>query len=1151
MKKAIQMIVLSMILFTTISIIIPIKAEASTASTLVVHYKRFDSAEFNYGLWLWPNGGDGANYAFTSTDDYGAVATIDLDATNLNSVTSVGVLVYKSVDGTWIKDIDQDRYIDISNPNALGEVHAYILTGVNFISYVSESLPGCDVSDPDPNLCAQVITEGLIDVYFDETYHINFSVTSSVEASNIQILKNGTPITFSGFTSGQTGTLTLSETVNMANTYTFVLDWNGVHNEQVIRLNADYDSEAFQEMYNYDGELGAIYLPTSTTFKVWAPLSAKVEVNLYTAGHTTAVREDGANMPYAVYDMNYDAQGVWYVTITEDLQGVYYTFNVLNDGVWVTDIQDPYGKTFGLNGQRAMVVNFEDIDPFEWETDQSVEGYTNPNNAIIYELHVRDLTSQAAEWGGPIEYSGKYLGISVLGTSYTNPYTNITVTTGLSHLVELGITHLHLLPTYDQDWNNEADMVFNWGYNPQNYNSPEGGYSTDPYDGSVRVTEYKEMVMALHENGINVIQDVVYNHTGPGAYYSFNRIVPEYIYRIYDGVWSNGTGVGNETASERFMWSKFMVDSVVYWAEEYHIDGFRFDLMAVHDYLTMNRLADALETIDSNIFVYGEPWGGGAIALDYNLQAGKNNLDNMPLISAFNDSFRNAIKGSPDGSDGGYVTTGLGIYDIMKGLKGSITWDMGLTSSQSINYVTAHDNLTLYDKLKIVNNSTVYTEAIDYQARLANSIVLLSQGVPFLHAGVDFLRTKGGDSNSYQSSDAVNQLNWVRKSNNVASFEYYKGIIEIRKAFDSFKMVTEADINSNITFLYPDGYGLIGMHLTKNGEDIYVYFNSQASENEIVLPEGAWKLIANRDAANLDGLATYAGTYPISKAETLIFIPGNPEEVIDTPIRTPEITNAISAMYEGRDFTVTSSSDIYSYNLDGGDFISVTPTRSINLGALSVGTHTVIIKNSGGIASAPFTITILPLSTAPVITNTDSEIYEGIVLTITSLTDIYSYQIDDGDFESVTPSKSIQINELSVGTHTIVIKNSSGIESDPYTITILEVTIPVITNTVSEINEGEEFILYVNEEVVSYSLNGSEFIGISSANELYFDTLTEGTYTFKVKDIDGNESTQFTLIVNQVVEEVPATGCTWFNAVSLVSFTLVSVLAFVVIRKKV
>ncbi|MGD9909582.1 MAG: pullulanase-associated domain-containing protein, partial [Candidatus Izemoplasmatales bacterium] len=405
MKKIIQIILMLFVLLSGLSLFQVVDADSSSATSLVVHYKRFDGNESNYNLWLWPSGGDGAQFGFSSSDTYGAVATINLGSTNLSGVDSVGILVYQVVGGVWIKDVDQDRYIDMTHPNANGEVHIYVLTGETFISYVSEDQAGCNIAAPDPFLCAQTIDEGLVDVYFDETYKIHFTITDSITSSNITILDNDTPVPFSGFSSGGTGTLTLTNPVNVSHTYTFILNWNGIHNEQVIRLEADYDSEAFQLMYNYDGELGAIYTSVETTFKVWAPVSGRVQVNLYSAGHTTTERADGVNSPYAVYELDYTSKGVWSISIPGDLAGKYYTFNVMNDGVWVTDIQDPYGKSFGLNGRRAMVVNFDLIDPEGWSADQGVDGYENPNNAIIYELHVRDLTSQAAEWGGPLAYS--------------------------------------------------------------------------------------------------------------------------------------------------------------------------------------------------------------------------------------------------------------------------------------------------------------------------------------------------------------------------------------------------------------------------------------------------------------------------------------------------------------------------------------------------------------------------------------------------------------------------------------------------------------------------------------------------------------------------------------------------------------------------
>lgn len=401
------------------------------------------------------------------------------------------------------------------------------------------------------------------------------------------------------------------------------------------------------------------------------------------------------------------------------------------------------------------------------------------------------------------------------------------------------------------------------------------------------------------------------------------------------------------------------------WATEYHIDGFRFDLMAVHDVETMNSLDSKLELIDPDIFVYGEPWGGGTIALDYNLQAGKNNIISMPNISAFNDKFRDAIKGSTFNASGqGYVTNSNGIYDIMKGIEGSTNWGWGLTSTQSVNYVSAHDNLTLYDKLNAANGNEGYTKEIDYQARLSNSIVMFSQGIPFLHAGVDFLRTKGGDENSYDASDIVNQLNWIRKSNYLDSFEYYKGIIEIRKTYASFKMVSESEIEEFLTFIYPTGNGVIGYNLTKNDEDILIYHNGGESINDISLPSGAWMLIADRDTAGLDSLGTFTATYPIEKAETLVFIRGEYADVIESPIHEvvvtkPKITNLFNSIFEGGTFNLTSNSDIYEYTIDGYTFNTVNqPANIVPLEDLTPGVYLIQVKDSEGGLSEIFTLTI-------------------------------------------------------------------------------------------------------------------------------------------------------------------------------------------------
>ncbi len=929
---------------------------ASTASTLVIHYHRYDDDYTDWSLWLWPNEGEGTDYQFTSTDDFGAVATIDLSNTNLDGSNSVGILIKDSTGSSWIKDFDADRFIDMTSSNT---VHAYFLQGEEFFSYVSEDQETCDPTDPNPFLCSINLSGAIIDAFVTEDLKIKYYSSEEVTHTDIKVYENSVEVPFTSSISGTNGELTLSNSFNMEATYALEITANSETDSKVLNRKFDYDSTAFESNFGFDGTLGHEYTDTETTFNLWAPLSSEVELNLYNVGHRTSQRSDGENAPYEEHVMSHIGKGVWQVTLPGDMHGKYYTFDITNNGSETTDIQDPYGVSFGLNGQRSMVLDLESTDPIGWNTDSGVDGYTNPNEAIIYEIHVRDLTSSSS-WGGPSEYSGKYMGFTVEGTTYTNESTGVTVSTGLDHLIELGITHVHLLPTYDQDgWNDEANFSFNWGYNPQHFNSPEGGYSTDPYDGTVRVNEYKQMVMTLHENGINVINDVVYNHVANGGGYSMNQILPYYFSRVNNGNWSNGSGVGNETATERYMVNKFIVDSVKYWAEEFHIDGFRFDLMAVHDYENMNNVANAVEAIDPDIFVYGEPWGGGTIDLPGDQQAGKQNLYRMPLIAAFNDEFRNALKGSPDGTDQGYVSNGYGIDKIMNGIKGNV---IGTTSSQSINYVSAHDNLTLYDKLLKSNgyNQYLYYEDMDYQQRLASSVVLLSQGIPFLHGGSDFLRTKYGNHNSYEAPDSVNQFSYVKKANYVDTFEYFKGIIEIRKEFDSFKMTDRNDINNHLSFLYPEGYGMIGYRLTKNNEDILVYHNPGVQQNDVSLPSGAWKLIADRDQAGLESLGTFETRYPIEESETLIFVKGNSEDVTTSPLHEPVITSSVGIIYETGAFNLKSNTLIHSYSINGGPFITLeTPTNTTIITNLEPGEYEFIIRDEYGTESNPYILKVL------------------------------------------------------------------------------------------------------------------------------------------------------------------------------------------------
>jgi type I pullulanase len=510
------------------------------------------------------------------------------------------------------------------------------------------------------------------------------------------------------------------------------------------------------------------------------------------------------------------------------------------------------------------------------------------------------LTSHNS-WNGPEEYRGKFLGLTVEGTTYEG------VTTGFDHIKELGVTHVQLLPIFDFGVIDEANPKnsFNWGYMPINFNVPEGSYSTDPFDGIKRIVELKQTTTAFNNNNIGVIMDVVYNHTGKSADSNFNLILPGYYFRMNeDGSFSNGSGTGNETASERYMMRKFMIDSVVFWATEYNLSGFRFDLMALHDVTTMNLIVQKLHEIDENILIYGEPWNGGATPLDPSLAADKTNLSDMPDVGAFNDEIRDGIKGSVfAANDKGFIQ-GNGKSEVInkvkygvvggvehpdvtsKGLSNAMFWHTSPT--KTINYVSAHDNNTLYDKI-ILSTTSKQRDLRDDMQKQANAIVLTSQGVVFLHAGVEFMRSKpkvggGYDENSYESPDSTNQLRWdlKAKEENLACFEYYKGLISLRKAHPAFRMANAEDVIDNVRFLYEDVEGIIAYTISNYanndtwGTILVIHNNCNKQLVTLTLPAGVWNLVANNTKISPTSFKTYeeGASINIFAAETVILYQG-------------------------------------------------------------------------------------------------------------------------------------------------------------------------------------------------------------------------------------------------------------------------------------
>lgn len=592
-----------------------------------------------------------------------------------------------------------------------------------------------------------------------------------------------------------------------------------------------------------DEQLGVQYSPEKTSFAVWSPNSDKVNLVLYKEDFDE--KEAGK-----IYKMEKKENGIWTVNITGDHKNKFYHYQVERDEE-IYYVVDPYARAVSQNGVKGAIVDLKETDPAAWKDDKR-PSFENIEDAIIYEMHVRDFSISPKSG---MKYKGKYLAFTEEGSTLTGA----DIKTGIDHLKELGITHIHLLPVFDYGSVDESkDEEYNWGYDPMNYNVPEGSYSTDPTDPLARIKEFKEMVLSLHKNGIRVIMDVVYNHTYNTLTSSFGKLAPEYYYRFKDnGEFSNGSGCGNEVASEIPMVRKFIVESVKYWAEEYHIDGFRFDLMALHDKETMKLVEETLHEIDSNILIYGEPWMADYSPLSREVQMRKGEQRDLG-IGVFNDNLRDAVKGSTRGEDRGYATGKISnINHVKEGIVAAIN-SFAANPHEVVNYVSAHDDLTLWDKIEKSNSVDSRVSKVRMN-NLCNAIVLTSQGIPFLHGGVEFLRTKYGVANSYNSPDDINQIEWEKKAENFESFAYYKGLIELRRAHPAFRMSDAEEIRESLEFLEADD-GIIIYRLKDNANNdswnqIVVIFNPHHESKEVMLPEDKkWNVVVKEEKAGTEVL---------------------------------------------------------------------------------------------------------------------------------------------------------------------------------------------------------------------------------------------------------------------------------------------------------
>lgn len=650
------------------------------------------------------------------------------------------------------------------------------------------------------------------------------------------------------------------------------------------KTTTDYQAYAANlDKSAYSGnDLGATYSKKATTFKVWSPNAASVRVNIFEHGSDDE-GDAGSIMSRA---MTLDkTTGVWSVTINGDLLNKYYTYSVTH-GKTTKETADVYAKACGVNGNRSMVVDLSTTNPDGWENDKHVL-VQNQINASVWEISVADFSSSESS-GVSEENRGKYLAFTESGTTVNG--VQGASSTCVDYLKKLGVKYVQIMPFYDFGSVDESKNImdqYNWGYDPVNYNCPEGSYSSNPKKGEVRIKECKQMIQALHNAGIGVIMDVVYNHTyTPDSW--FQRTVPNYYYRMNsDGTFSNGSGCSNDTASEHLMFRKYMIDSVTYWASEYHVDGFRFDLMGLHDVITMNSIRTALDDLyedgsGKQILMYGEAWDMPTNCDEGTVMASQKNLKQMSdRIGAFDDTIRDAIKGSTGGTDGAFVQNGSRRANLKIGIAGQSDTTTGWANvpSQCVTYASCHDNLCLYDKLV----GSVYGTDSDYRKRyedlvamnkLSAAIVMTSQGIPFSLGGEEFCRSKDGDENSFSSSRKENMLDWENVDLYSDVIEYYRGLYKIRDAFAAFSDTTAMTANS-LTYLSDVPTGVTGYTInnTESGKwsKMCVVFNGSDSAQN-VNAKGDWVVLADNKTAGLRNIKNVSDSVKVEAHSAVIMV---------------------------------------------------------------------------------------------------------------------------------------------------------------------------------------------------------------------------------------------------------------------------------------
>ncbi len=631
-----------------------------------------------------------------------------------------------------------------------------------------------------------------------------------------------------------------------------------------------FSSPEFEAAYTYTGsDLGATWSKESTRFRLWAPTAKSVKLNLYHSGNP------GTDDMIKSVTMKADVCGTWVAVVKGDLNGVYYTYSVSRNNAKV-EACDPYARTTGVNGQRAMVLDLASTNPEGWENDLDPHAGIHMTDAVIGELHVRDLSIDPS---ANIKNAGKYLGVIETGAK-----TASGIATGIDHFKTLGITHLHILPMYDYGSVDESRLdvpQFNWGYDPINFNVPEGSYASDPFHGEVRVKEVKQMVKGLHDNGISVVMDVVYNHVYEAKDFCFNQIVPDYFSRVDEkGVYSNGSFCGNDTASERSMVHKYIVDSVCYWADEYHIDGFRFDLVGLIDTDTINSIIREVHKKHPNVMFYGEGWTMPTVPTKPGVHlTTQPNAIEVPEFAFFSDTIRDALRGSTmDTSVPGFIVGApVDKHLLHSCYMGIPSWAPNPT--QSVNYVSCHDNNTLFDRIQL----SVPEAPHDVRVRMNNlaaAFVITAQGIPFFQAGEEMLRTKpdgkgGLVENSYASPDSVNAIKWDTLNDPIVmkTCKYYRGLLAFRKAHPSLRLTSREEVMDTVTPIHLENPHAVAFGI-RGSDDVpmIAVFNAGIHSQAVTLPAGKWGICINADQAGIEVLEAVEDSVSVEATSAMVLV---------------------------------------------------------------------------------------------------------------------------------------------------------------------------------------------------------------------------------------------------------------------------------------